>query len=146
MTVHNHRAARQRAIVRKASARWSGSLWKRLPTRLFEPLMISVDKGLCAGSLELHLPDGTIRMLGGRGQGFSAIVHLANWRALARLGTAGSSGWYRAWADRDWSSPDPVVLFALFAANARSLGSAARSSGLVRIISRLKLATRRNSR
>lgn len=146
MTVHNHPAARQRAIVRKASARWSGSLWKRLPTRLFEPLMRNVDTGLVAGSLELHLPDGTVRLLGGRGPGFSAIVHLTNWRALARLGTAGSSGWYRAWADRDWSSPDPVALFALFAANARSLGSAARSSGLVRIISRLKLASRHNSR
>ncbi len=146
MTVHNHRAARQRAIIRQASARWSGSLWKRLPTRLFEPLMRSVDKGLVAGSLELHLPDGTIRLLGGRGQGFAAIVHLANWRSLARLGTAGSSGWYRGWADRDWTSPDPVALFALFAGNARSLGTAARSSGLVRIISRLKLATRRNSR
>ena len=146
MTVHTPIAARQRAIMRQASARWTGSLWKRLPTRLFEPLMRSVDKGLVAGSLELHLPDGTVRMLGGRGQGFSAIVHLANWRALARLGTAGSSGWYRAWADRDWTSPDPVTLFALFAANARSLGTAARSSGLVRILGRLKLASRRNSR
>jgi cyclopropane-fatty-acyl-phospholipid synthase len=67
-------------------------------------------------------------------------------RALFRLMTAGSTGWYRAWASGDWSSPDPVALFALFGANARSLGPAARSAGLPRLIGKLKLARRHNSR
>ena len=146
MTVHNPPAARQRAMLRRAGARVGSGLWRILPTWLFEPLLVRVDRGLVNGSLELHLPDGSGRVLGGRAQGFSAIVHLANWRALARLATAGSTGWYRAWADGDWSSPDPVALFALFGANARSLGEAARSSGLPRIIGRLKLARRHNSR
>jgi len=132
--------------MRQAQARLRGGFWKVLPSRLFAPLLVRVDRGLLTGSLELHLPDGSVRVLGGRRQGFSAIVHLANWRAVALLATAGSTGWYRAWAAGDWSSPDPVALFALFGANARSLGTAARSTGLPRLIGRLKLAGRRNSR
>lgn len=146
MTVHNPRAGRQRAFLRRSGARMQQGLWRHIPARLFAPLLDRVDEGLIAGALELHLPDGTIRLLGGRAPGFSAVVHLANWRALIRLAVAGSTGWYRAWASGDWSSPDPVALFALFAANARSLGGAARSSGLARIVGRLKLARRHNSR
>nr|WP_264592440.1 MULTISPECIES: cyclopropane-fatty-acyl-phospholipid synthase family protein [Sphingobium] len=109
-------------------------------------MLVRVDRGLMRGSLELHLPDGSVRLLGGRKQGFSAIVHLANWRALIRLAASGSTGWYRAWADGDWSSPDPVALFALFGANARSLGKSARSTGLPSLMGRWKLARRHNSR
>ncbi|MBT2185613.1 SAM-dependent methyltransferase [Sphingobium nicotianae] len=146
MTVHNPRAGRQRAFLARAKARAGRGLWRYMPTRLFLPLIDRVDTGLITGTLELHLPDGSVRVLGGRMPGFSAIVHLTSWRALARLATAGSTGWFRAWADGDWSSPDPVALFALFGANARSLGNAARSTGLPRLIGRLKLARRRNSR
>jgi cyclopropane-fatty-acyl-phospholipid synthase len=121
-------------------------MWRFVPARLFTPLIDRVDEGLLAGALELHLPDGSVRLLGGRDPGFSAIVHLTSLRALARLATAGSTGWYRAWAAGDWSSPDPVALFALFAANARSLGGTARSSGLPRLIGKLKLARRSNSK
>lgn len=146
MTVHTPPASRQRALLRRTRTRVSGGLWRLVPGRLFAPLLARVDRGLLAGALELHLPDGGVRLLGGRGEGFSAIVHLHSWRALARLATAGSTGWYRAWAAGDWSSPDPVALFALFGANARALGTTARSRGLPRLIGRLALALRRNSR
>ncbi|MCW2369415.1 class I SAM-dependent methyltransferase [Sphingobium sp. B11D3D] len=146
MTIHNPKASRQRAMMRRAGAQVGGRFWRALPTRLFEPMLVRVDRGLMRGSLELHLPDGSVRLLGGRKQGFSAIVHLANWRALIRLAASGSTGWYRAWADGDWSSPDPVALFALFGANARSLGKSARSTGLPRLMGRWKLARRHNSR
>ncbi len=146
MTVHNPRAGRQRAFLARATARMGKGLWRYLPTRLFSSLLDRIDEGLISGALELHLPDGSVRLLGGNAPGFSAIVHLVSWRALARLATSGSTGWYRAWADGDWSSPDPVALFALFGANARSLGTSARSSGLPRLIGKLKLAQRRNSR
>lgn len=105
-----------------------------MPSWPFRTLLRRIDAGLMQGTLELHLPDGTIRLLGGREQGFSAIVHLNSWRALARLTTGGSVGWYRAWAAGEWSSPDPVALFALFMANARSLGTATRATGLRRIV------------
>jgi len=146
MTIHNPRASRQRAFMARSRVRMSKGLWRYVPGRLFGPLLRRVDEGLIAGSLELHLPNGSVCLLGGRAPGFSAIVHLASWRALARLATSGSTGWYRAWAARDWTSPDPVALFALFGANARSLGSAARSSGLPRLLGKLKLGLRRNSR
>lgn len=121
-------------------------LWKYVPARLFAPMLRRVDAGLLEGALELHMPDGTVRVLGGKVPAISAIVHIHSWRALVRLATSGSTGWYRAWASGDWSSPEPVTLFALFAANARSLGTAARSSGLPRLIGRFKLARRHNSR
>jgi len=146
MNVHSPRMARQRASVRRARARVGQGLWRLAPARLFMPLIRRVDRGLLAGSLELHLPDGTVRLLGGKAPGFSAVVELHNWRAIARLATSGSTGWYRAWAAGDWTSPDPVALFALFGANARSLGSTARSSGLPRLIGRWKLARRHNNR
>jgi len=146
MTVHSPPAGRQRAFLRKSGARMRRGLWRLVPERLFLPLIDRVDERLLTGSLELHLPDGTVRLLGANEPGFSAIVYLESWRALARLATSGSTGWYRAWAAGDWSSPDPVALFALFAANARSLGNSARSSGLPRLIGKLKLHRRRNSR
>ncbi len=146
MTVHNPRAGRQRAFLRRSGARLGEGFWRFMPARLFMSVIDRVGEGLLTGTLELHLPDGSIRLLGGKEPGFSAIVHLMNWRSLARLATAGSTGWYRAWASGDWTSPDPVALFALFAANARSLGTAARSSGLPRLIGKLKLARRRNNK
>lgn len=146
MTVHTPPAGRQRAMIRRMSARASKGVWKYVPARLFEPLLLRVDQGLMSGSLELHLPDRSVRLLGGRGQGFSAVVQLAGWRAVARLAASGSVGWYRAWAQGDWSSPDPVMVFALFAANARSLGTTARSSGIRRLYGNLRHALRRNHR
>jgi len=146
MNVHNSRATRQRAFLRRTGARVHRGMWAYVPGRLFAPLLDRVDRGLLTGALELHLPDGTVRLLGGAAPGFSAVVEVRSWRAIARLAMSGSTGWYRAWAAGDWTSPDPVALFALFGANARSLGTVARSSGLPRLVGRLNLARRRNSR
>jgi cyclopropane-fatty-acyl-phospholipid synthase len=38
------------------------------------------------------------------------VVRLHSWRALVRLISSGSVGWYKAWALGEWSSPDPVPL------------------------------------
>jgi len=146
MNVHNMGSGYKRAAAQRALRRYGGFLWSWLPAWPFEPVIARIDHGLLSGSLELHQPDGSIRMLGGRAQGFTAIVHLHSWRALMRLATGGSVGWYRAWDAGEWSSPDPVTLFALFMANARSLGTAARSRGLTRLFGLLRHARRRNSR
>jgi cyclopropane-fatty-acyl-phospholipid synthase len=84
------------------------------------------------GAIDAHLPDGTHRLIGGRAPGPVPVVTLHRWRALVRLATGGSVGWYEAWAAGDWSSPDPVPLFDLFMRNRVSLGSAARAEGPVR--------------
>lgn len=126
--------------------RTGASLLARLPARRFHGVLDRIDAGLETGSLEAHLPDGTTRLLGGRADGPAAIVHLHDWRALVRLGLSGSVGWFRAWMKREWESPDPVALFALFMANVRPLGNAARARGLPRLAMRLWHAINRNDR
>jgi cyclopropane-fatty-acyl-phospholipid synthase len=93
----------------------------------FHRVLDRIDAGLTSGSIFVHLPDGTNRLLGGRAEGFAAEVNIRDWRALLRLATGGSIGWYRAWEAGEWSSPDPVPLFAIMMANAESLGEAARA-------------------
>ncbi|NWK95267.1 SAM-dependent methyltransferase [Sphingobium lactosutens] len=119
-------------------ARWLGPLFHRLLDR--------IDLGLESGALEASLPDGTRRLLGGRADGPSCIVEVHDWRALIRLASGGSAGWYRAWAAGEWSSPDPVPLFALFMRNAQLLGQVARAQGPARWIGRMAHWIRRNSR
>lgn len=126
--------------------RTGASLLGRLPAKRFHAVLDRIDAGLLTGSLEAHLPDGTTRLLGGRAEGPAAIVHLHGWQALIRLGLGGSVGWFRAWMKREWESPDPVALFALFMANVRPLGQAARARGLPRLAMRLWHALNRNDR
>jgi cyclopropane-fatty-acyl-phospholipid synthase len=73
------------------------------------------------------------------------MVHLHSWMALVRLGTSGSVGWYKAWAQGEWSSPDPVILFELFMANAVQLGDTARAKGPFRWINALAHRMRDNA-
>jgi cyclopropane-fatty-acyl-phospholipid synthase len=116
---------------------WAGG-WHRVLDR--------IDAGLASGAIHAHLPDGTQRLLGGRAPGFEAEVAIRDWRALLRLATAGSIGWYQAWAAGEWDSPDPVPLFALFMANADTLGNTARARGPWRLIARGLHWLHRNTR
>jgi cyclopropane-fatty-acyl-phospholipid synthase len=105
-----------------------------------------IDAGLATGAIDATLPDGTHRQLGGRAWGPQPIVKLHRWRALWRLASGGSAGWYEAWADGDWTSPDPVPLFELFVRNRETLGAAARAKGLGRIARAAWHRLRRNDR
>ncbi|AXJ96419.1 MULTISPECIES: cyclopropane-fatty-acyl-phospholipid synthase family protein [unclassified Sphingomonas] len=121
-----------------------------LPARLiaipFHRLLDRIDAGLVSGGIEARLPDGTHRLLGGRKPGPVPIVTIVSWRALVRLATEGSVGWYRAWEKGEWSSPDPVPLFDLFMRNRTALGGAARAGGLPRRLLRAWHRLRRNDR
>jgi cyclopropane-fatty-acyl-phospholipid synthase len=121
---------------------WLARLWAGGVQRLLD----RIDAGLERGSIMATLPDGATRLLGGRQAGFDAIVELRSYRALLRLATSGSVGWYQAWEAGEWTSPDPVPLFALFMDNAASLGGAARARGPWRLGVRLLHWARRNSR
>jgi cyclopropane-fatty-acyl-phospholipid synthase len=116
---------------------WAGG-WHRVLDR--------IDAGLNSGAIHTRLPDGTQRLLGGRAAGFEAEVVIRDWRALLRLATLGSVGWYQAWEAGEWESPDPVPLFALFMANAGSLGKTARARGPWRLMARGFHWLHRNSR
>ncbi|WP_432770462.1 MAG: class I SAM-dependent methyltransferase [Sphingopyxis sp.] len=144
------RPRRGKSLLRADRAYRSGGLVARLlalaPASLFHRLLDRIDAGLAEGTIEGHLPDGSVRLLGGRGAGPVAVVHLANWAALARLALSGSVGWYRAWDKGEWSSPDPVPLFDLFMRNGEALGNAARAHGPARWLNRAVHALNRNDR
>ena len=111
-----------------------------------ERVLDRIDARLARGKIEATLPDGSHRVLGGRAKGFAVKVDLASYRALLRLATGGSVGWYQAWEAGEWSSPDPVSLFALFMDNAVELSDAARARGPWRLAVKALHALNRNSR
>jgi cyclopropane-fatty-acyl-phospholipid synthase len=112
----------------------------------FHRLLDKIDAGLEEGAIEAWLPDGSYRILGGRGQGPVAEVDMRSWRALVRLARSGSVGWYQGWAAGDWASPDPVPLFDLFMRNGRTLGKSARASGFSRRLKKIAHWLRANTR
>ncbi|MDO7835239.1 cyclopropane-fatty-acyl-phospholipid synthase family protein [Sphingobium sp. HBC34] len=146
MNAINPQRGRRALSVRHPPRSGSPGRIARLVAPLFHRMLDRIDDGLERGALEASLPDGTRRLLGGRAAGPACVVDLHDWRALIRLASGGSAGWYRAWAAGQWSSPDPVPLFALFMANAAALGRAARPRGPARWIGRFAHWARRNSR
>ncbi len=121
-------------------------IWTGLGAGRMHALLDRIDAGLDRGSVEVTLPDGSCRILGARAPGFDAVAAIANWRALLRLATSGSVGCYQGWQAGDWSSPDPVALFALFVDNAATLGNGARARGPWRLAARMLHWMHRNTR
>ncbi|MCH8616008.1 cyclopropane-fatty-acyl-phospholipid synthase family protein [Sphingomonas sp. SM33] len=116
----------------------------RLFARSFSVVLDQIDERLAVGGIDLSLPNGSRRHIGFRAEGPVAVVRLHSWYALVRLVTSGSIGWYRAWSKGEWSSPDPVPLFALFTVNARSLGDTGRAKGAARLFNLVKHRRRDN--
>jgi cyclopropane-fatty-acyl-phospholipid synthase len=123
-----------------------GGLLARLLGGRFQRVLDRIDAGLERGAVEVTLPDGRTRRLGGRGPGPEALVALRSWKALGRLATSGSVGWYKAWERGEWSSPDPVPLFELFMLNGESLGDIARAKGVFRTVNRIAHRFRANDK
>src|SRR5688500_11543328 len=117
----------------------------RLTAPAFAAVLDRIDRRLARGGIEVQVPGGATRCLGFREPGPRAEVHIRSWRALARLATSGSVGWYKAWANREWSSPDPVALFEVFSANASALGDTGRAKGPFRWVNRIAHAARDNA-
>ncbi|MCP3735349.1 cyclopropane-fatty-acyl-phospholipid synthase family protein [Sphingomonas sp. RP10(2022)] len=122
------------------------TIQQRALAPIFHRFLDRIDAGLASGAIDARLPDGRRRLLGGRMPGPVPIVTLHRWRALVRLASGGSVGWYKAWADGDWSSPDPVPLFDLFMRNRVPLAGAARAGGIPKLLLRGWHALRRNDR
>ena len=122
-----------------------GGLVGRLAAPAVRRVLDHLHDRLAKGGIEATLPDGSERRIGFHSHGPVAVVRLNNWRALVRLATSGSVGWYKAWAKGEWSSPDPVALFELFTANAVELGAAARAKGPFRWLNALAHRLRDNA-
>ena len=118
----------------------------RLLAPVFHRILDRIDRGLAAGAIDAHLPDGTHRLLGGQGKGPVAVVRVHRWRALRRLVSAGSIGWYEGWEAGDWSSPDLVPIFDLFMRNRGTLGDTARAKSVPKLAARAYHRLRRNHR
>jgi len=116
----------------------------RLFSKSFAIVLKRIEERLEVGGLDASLPDGTSRRFGFKAEGPAAVIRIHSWHALVRLVTSGSIGWYRAWAKGEWSSPDPVQIFALFTANARSLGDTGRAKGAARFLNLVKHKRRDN--
>src|SRR6185437_4637356 len=102
-----------------------GGLLAHLAAPAFAKLLDELDRRLASGGIDATLPDASERRIGFHAKGPRAVVRLSSWRALVRLATSGSVGWYNAWTLGEWSSPDPVAVFELFSANAVALGNVA---------------------
>lgn len=109
-----------------------GGLVSRLLAPGFDRALGNIDQGLAEGALDVTLPNGRTRRLGGRAPGPQAAITLRNWRPLIRLMTGGSAGFARSNFDGDWDSPDPVAIFELFMLNRRPLGEIGRGHPLMR--------------
>lgn len=123
-----------------------GGVLARLFAGGFSGVLDRIDAGISHGRIDATLPDGSFRVLGGRGEGPVVTIHLRSWRSLIRLFTSGSVGWYKAWTDGEWASPDPVPLFDLFMRNAATLGDTGRAKGPWKLVNRIAHALRANDK
>jgi cyclopropane-fatty-acyl-phospholipid synthase len=121
-----------------------GGTLARLIAPAFEKVLDEIDRRLACGGIEATLPGGRKRRLGFHATGPTAVVRLSSWRALVRLATSGSVGWYKAWTLGEWSSPDAVKVFELFSANAVQLGNVGRAKGPFRWLNALAHRLRDN--
>jgi len=121
-----------------------GGTLARLIAPAFEKVLDEIDRRLACGGIEATLPGGRKRRLGFHARGPTAVVRLSSWRALVRLATSGSVGWYKAWTLGEWSSPDAVKVFELFSANAVQLGNVGRAKGPFRWLNALAHRLRDN--
>ena len=128
MNVETPKRGQHLLDARKRFATGSG-FFARLFAPGFHHILDRIDAGMDHGTFEGKLPDGTTRILGGRGDGPMVTVELHSWNALLRLINGGSVGWYRAWELGEWESDDLVSVFDLFTRNREGLKSTGRASG-----------------
>lgn len=144
MTAQGSRGERLLNASRRFGA--APSIASRVLAPGFAALVDRVDQGLARGTMVARLPDGTTRALGGRAPGFKVELTVHDWRALIRLATGGSIGWYQAWEKGEWACEDLVSLFAIMGDNARELGNTARPSGPFKWAANAAHRFNRNSR
>ena len=123
-----------------------GGFFARLYAGRIDRILSRIDLGLQHGSLLLHLPGNTSRLLGGRGDGPAAEITIHSWRAIVRFAIGGSIGFYQSYEAREWDSPDAPTLFSLIMRNAAYLGDTLRAKGPWRFAAIIFHFIRRNSR
>lgn len=98
-----------------------------------------------AGSLTLHLPDGSTHRIT-RGAAPVATITIIRPRAARRLAVGGSLGMAESWLDGDWTTPDLRAVMALAAANEAAWEQIMVGRPWQRRLARLLHMLRRNTR
>ena len=106
----------------------------RLFAQGFAFVLDQIEERLEVGGIELTLPDGSRRRIGFKAEGPVAVVRLNSWTPWFAWRPPARSAGTSAWAKGEWTSPDPVPLFDLFTANARTLGDTGRAKGSARLL------------
>lgn len=118
----------------------------RRPTRLFRSFLKFAER-IKWGTLIVELPNGDIRKFeGGVEAGETAVIAIKRYRVANRLLFGGGIGFYEAYADGDWDTPDLSQLLHLFARNADYLQDAIEASLPGRLIHRTLHAFNRNTK
>lgn len=145
MNVETPKRGRRMLSQRKKFTADAG-FFSRAFAPFFHRIMDGIDAGLDHGTFEGHLPDGTTRIVGGRGEGPMVEITLNSWKSLLRLINSGSVGWYRAWEKGEWESPDLVTVFDLFTRNREGLKNTGRAAGLFNLIVKRRHKARKNDK
>jgi len=102
------------------TSRASGSI-DSLLTRAASRVALSAASRIAVGTLEVTLPDGSVRVFGDRDAELRGKMHIHDLEALRRLLVGGEVGGGEAYMDGLWSSPDLVGLISMAVANREAL-------------------------
>ena len=130
----------------KGAQIWAADWFARLWSGSKAKIVAKAAAGIRRGSLEVVFPDGSAQLFGGEAEGYQAQLILHRWRAVVRLATGGTAGFYLAWEHDDWESPDLVSLFSLFLDNADGLEELAAVRGPWRWLAQFNHFLHRNTR
>jgi cyclopropane-fatty-acyl-phospholipid synthase len=104
-------------------------------------------KKLKAGTLELHLPDGSQAHFGVRcDTGIRAVLRLTDWRVFSAALKSGDIGFAETFIEGLWTTPDLPALLRLFIVNRQAIESAIYGSWWGSLVYRAKHFLNRNSR
>ncbi|MBS1163978.1 MAG: SAM-dependent methyltransferase [Proteobacteria bacterium] len=117
-----------------------------LPTPLRVAFVKRVLGKVERGRLSVVLPDGTCLTAAGHLPGAVAELRILRWRAIGRLLTGGDVGFAESHVDGDWDTPDLAAFITLCADNLDTLVRVAEASLPVRLMQRLLMLMRRNSK
>jgi cyclopropane-fatty-acyl-phospholipid synthase len=85
-------------------------------------LVLGLAGRLQRGSLELRLPDGTVRLFRGEQRGPHAAMLIRSGRVARRYLTGGGVGFAESYIDGDWDTPDLATLLELLSLNEQAWG------------------------
>lgn len=113
--------------------------------------IVRLAQGLRCGSLEIRLPDGSVRLFQGTEPGPHGVLALENGRVARRYLTGGSVGFAEGYIEGDWDTPDLATLLELLSRNEDAWGEGYFGGALQRFLRRaqhllFRANTRRGSR